>query len=72
MIAADTINPNQSCLPTKVICILDSNQGGQVILITQSPDFFKDVSIHVLFHVKFGCMGCCDFSTNNPQNTCLE
>ena len=37
----------------------------------QSPDFFKDVSFHVSFHVKFGYMGCCDFSINNPQNTCL-
>ena len=36
-----------------------------------SPDFFKDVSFHVSFHVKFGYMGCCDFSINNPQNTCL-
>ena len=36
-----------------------------------SPDFFKDVSFHVSFHAKFGYMGCCDFSINNPQNTCL-
>ena len=36
-----------------------------------SPDFFKDVSFHVSFHVKFGNMGCCDFSINNPQNRCL-
>ena len=37
----------------------------------QSPDFFKDVSFHVSFHFKFGNMGCCDFSNNNPRNTCL-
>ena len=36
-----------------------------------STDFFKDVSFHVSFHVKFGNMRCCDFSINNPQNTCL-
>ena len=35
--------------------------------IRRSPDFFKDVS----FHVKFDYMGCCDFSINNPENTCL-
>ena len=33
----------------------------------QSPTFFKDVP----FYVKFGYMGCCDFSISNPQNTCL-
>ena len=37
----------------------------------QPPDFFKDVSFHVSFHVKFGYMRFCDFSINNPQNTCL-
>ena len=37
----------------------------------QSPNFFKDVSFHVSFHVKFGNMRCCDFSINNPQNSCL-
>ena len=26
---------------------------------------------HASFHVKFGYMRCCDFSINNPQNTCL-
>ena len=36
-----------------------------------SPNFLNDVSFHVSFHVKFGYMGCCDFSINNPQNTCL-
>ena len=36
-----------------------------------SPDFFIDVSFHVSFYIKFGYMGCCDFSSNNPQNTCL-
>ena len=45
-----------------------------------SPDFFKAVSFHVVywplecnhqFHVKFGNMRCCDFSINNPQNSCL-
>ena len=36
-----------------------------------SPDFFKDVSFHVSSHVKFGNMGCFDFSINNPQNSCL-
>ena len=36
-----------------------------------SPNFFKDVSFHVSFHVKFGNMGCCDFSIDNSQNTCL-
>ena len=36
-----------------------------------SPDFFKDVSFHVSFHVKFGNMRCCYFSINNPQNSCL-
>ena len=33
--------------------------------------FFKDISFHVSFHVKFGYVGHCDFSINNPQNTCL-
>ena len=28
--------------------------------VSHSPDFFKDVSFHVSFHVKFGNMGCCD------------
>ena len=27
------------------------------IVITQSPDFFKDVSFHVSFHVKFDYVG---------------
>ena len=36
-----------------------------------SPDFFIDVSFHVSFYIKFGYMGCCDFSSNNLQNTCL-
>ena len=36
-----------------------------------SPDFFKDVSFNVSFHIKFGNMRCCDFSINNPQNSCL-
>ena len=31
----------------------------------------KVVSFHVSFHVKFGNMGCCDFSINNPQNSYL-
>ena len=39
--------------------------------VKHSPDFFKGVSFHVLFHVKFGNMRCCDFSINNPQNSCL-
>ena len=43
----------------------------QLICTAHTPDFFKDVSFHVSFHVKFGYMECCDFSTNNPQNTCL-
>ena len=34
------------------------------LTITQ---LFKDVS----FQVKFGYMGCCDFSINNPQYKCL-
>ena len=34
--------------------------------------FFKDESFHVSFQVKFGYMGCCDFSINNPQNVCLD
>ena len=33
----------------------------------QLPDFLKDISFHVSFHVKFGYMGCCDFSINSPQ-----
>ena len=37
----------------------------------QSPNFFIDVSFHDLFHVKFGYLGCCDFSINNPQNLCF-
>ena len=28
--------------------------------------WIKDVSFHVSFHDKFGYMGCCDFSINNP------
>ena len=36
-----------------------------------SPDFFKAVSFHVSFHVKFRNMRCCDYSINNPQNSCL-
>ena len=36
-----------------------------------TPDFFKDLSFHVSFHVKFGIMRCCDFSINNPQNSCF-
>ena len=35
------------------------------------PNFFTDVSFHVSFHVKFGNMGCCDISINNPQNSGL-
>ena len=27
--------------------------------------------MHVLFQVKFGNMEFCNFSTNNPQNSCL-
>ena len=38
---------------------------------TYSTDFFKDVAFHVSLHVKFGYIGCCDFSNNNPQNSCL-
>ena len=30
-----------------------------------SPDFFKDVSFPVSFHIKFGYMGCFDFSNDN-------
>ena len=41
------------------------------VYVFQSPDFFKDVSFHVSFHVKFGNLRCCDFSINNPQNSCL-
>ena len=26
---------------------------------------------HVSFHAKFGNMRCCDFSVNNPKNSCL-
>ena len=37
----------------------------------QAPDSSKDVSFHVLFHVKFGHTGCCDFSINISQNPCL-
>ena len=47
-----------------------SHQIGNLATI-QSSDFFKDVSFHVSFHVKFCYSGCCDFSINNPQNTCL-
>ena len=36
----------------------------------QAPDSSKDVSFHVLFHVKFGHTGCCDFSINISQNPC--
>ena len=36
-----------------------------------SPGFFKEVSFHVPFHVKFGNLRCYDFSANNPQNSCL-
>ena len=43
----------------------------QKFLVCWSTDFLKDVSFHVSFHVKFSYMGCCDFSINNPQNTCL-
>ena len=32
----------------------------------QTPNFFKDVSFHVSFHVKFGYVVCCDFSIDNP------
>ena len=35
------------------------------------PEFFKDVSFHVSFRVKFGNMRCCNFSINNSQNSCL-
>ena len=27
-------------------------------ITSQSPDYFKDLSFHVLFHTKFGYMGC--------------
>ena len=40
-------------------------------MIENQSIFFKDVSFHVSSHVKFGYMGCCDFSINNPENTCL-
>ena len=30
-----------------------------------SPDFFKDASFPVSFHIKFGYMGCFDFSNDN-------
>ena len=43
----------------------------QTLSVQYSPNFLKDVSFHVSFHAKFGYMGCCDFSINNPQNTCL-
>ena len=36
------------------------------------PIFFKDVSFHVSFQVKFDTMGYCDFSINNPQNVWLH
>ena len=39
--------------------------------LSRSPNFFKDVSFHVSFHVKFGNMGWRDFRINNPQNSCL-
>ena len=32
------------------------------------PNFFTDVSFHVSFHVKFGNMGCYDFSINNRSS----
>ena len=44
------------------ICGFPKNLNSKYI---HSPDFFKDVSFHVSFHVKFGYMGCCDFSINN-------
>ena len=48
-----------------------SHQIGKLATI-QSPNFFKGVSFHVSFHVKFGNMRCCDFNINNPQNSCLD
>ena len=33
--------------------------------------FFKHISFHVSFYVKFGNTGCCDSSINNPPNSCL-
>ena len=41
------------------------------ITLIYTPNFFKDESFNISFHVKFGYMGCCDFSINNPQNTSL-
>ena len=39
--------------------------------ITWVKTWFFHVTFHVSFDVKFGYMGFCDFSTNNPQNSCL-
>ena len=36
-----------------------------------SPNLIKGVSFHISFHVKFGNMRFCNFSINNPQNSCL-
>ena len=44
----------------------------QTLSVQYSPDLLKDVSFDVSFHAKFGYMGCCDFSIDNLQNTCLD
>ena len=46
---------------TKIIYVLS--------VFNNHPIFWK--MYHVLLHVKFGNMRCCDFSNNNPQNLCL-
>ena len=61
---------------SKYLVIIDNKKHCQMVIkqpseYHQTLDFFKDVSFHVSFHDKFGYMVCCDFSINNPQNTCL-
>ena len=41
------------------------------ILLEKKTDNELIFFLNVSFHVKFVYMGCCDFSINNPQNTCL-
>ena len=64
-------NPVIICSAIKDVflyCILILNHGITLKAMSYSPNFFKDVSFHVSFHVKFGNMGCFDFSINNPQH----
>ena len=57
--------------PMYRFCINSSHWRVVESTILQPPDFFKDVSYHVSFRVKFDNMRCCAFSINNPYNSCV-